>query len=832
MKKLIFAFLFLVSIPLMADQSIINDLSGGMWSFPSSNKIPDNSAAFIQNFWTDIEPIAVERNGYEKKDTTQLGNPNAVSGLWEFLDSSGNQWIISFSSRTFYRNLITVTPVAFGLVQTVDTVPDCAVNLGKIWCVNGTDDLWWFDGTSTGNVSGAPIGRIIEPWRNRIVIADISSNRSSLHFSADGDGTDWTVGGNPTDPFILTIGGANDGFVIKCLNGSFNDNLIVGRQKDTYGITGFDQADIINRKISSEVGCIENETMREVDNSLVWLSNRGVEEMRGLTIRSISDPVRDITDELVKNTVDERSNTQTSADDWNAGTLGPNVYADTTTASGTIQLDYPDEFNTYRDGSVGTKKVWVDYQVGTYTGSQGTANGVLALINNVGSELGRGHVRTVKPTTDFRRGTTIQMQLTQFGSDLTANDDFYISITTDPTITNHPSSLTTMWEFNFQSTTSARYYLVQISTNDGQVISQSTTIDSADASIGSDISIYISTDQYQVALGDVVATSGDHNWAPNSNDLYVYMSYKKGGTGSGTLGIGKFSVSPQTCTFTSQTMSVGSNITSWGIFNETDSGSTITYLFNSTSSASIGDFNEADWSSISNGGVPSNSTFTYAAVRALIQTSTWSAVPKLNDFTIRWNEGATPSAIAWNFDRRYWLAYTTNPAASPTNDNILVYQRTKSWTTLGGINATSFATWRDKLYFGDATANGYVFQFDVGNSDDGSDILSTIYTKSFDMNAPHRPKEFKTAWGNYLANAGSSGSFSLDYFMNRDRSISFSMGSADMNETVGQNSAKFPFASADLSEGREIQYFLKKVGTGGRFKLDSIITEFTPKEPE
>ena len=99
MRKLLLTFFLLPLLSLSAPAADfeILDLSGGMWSNPSANKIPNNAAPLIQNFYTDIETIANERNGYIKRDTTVLGGTQAVTGLWEFVDNTGQEFIISFS---------------------------------------------------------------------------------------------------------------------------------------------------------------------------------------------------------------------------------------------------------------------------------------------------------------------------------------------------------------------------------------------------------------------------------------------------------------------------------------------------------------------------------------------------------------------------------------------------------------------------------------------------------------------------------------------------------------------------------------------------------------
>jgi len=149
---------------------------------------------------------------------------------------------------------------------------------------------------------------------------------------------------------------------------------------------------------------------------------------------------------------------------------------------------------------------------------------------------------------------------------------------------------------------------------------------------------------------------------------------------------------------------------------------------------------------------------------------------------------------------------------------------------LKGINADSFAIWRDALYYGDAESNGYIYKFDVGRDDNGSNIESLIHFKRHDAGSPHRQKDFNKLYLHYAGDLGYSGSIEMTYDVD-DSGNSFSLGSADMDEGTGQVSAKLPFPASNVVRGRELQYFLKKNGTGNKLRLDSLVTDFTIKEP-
>lgn len=337
MKKLLLIFLFSCGGLAIAEEIHLSDLSGGMYSYPSPNKIPDTGAALIQNFFTDIQPMAVERNGSTVLDSNVGSNSKSISGLWRFVDISGNEWIIEYSSRTYYKHVSGNNPVAFGYGTTTGNIPRAATNLGKIMFVDGVDAAWTFDGTTSSQIANAPIGSLIIAWRTRFVIANVLGGQSTVRFSRDGDETTWALGPLATDPFSIQIGGANDGYPIRCL-GNYEDYLIIQRKYDTWAASGFSQSDIQNRNVSTEIGCIEPGTAREFDGSYLFLSWRGLEEMVGNVIHMVSEPIRNITDVLVKNTANQRSNIQTTQVDWQAGTVAPVGSLSTTAVVGSLTL--------------------------------------------------------------------------------------------------------------------------------------------------------------------------------------------------------------------------------------------------------------------------------------------------------------------------------------------------------------------------------------------------------------------------------------------------------------------------------------------------------------
>lgn len=814
----------------------ISDLGSGMYSYPSANEIPDNAASYIQNFFTDIQPLAVERNGTVAEESTILGSTKAVTGLWDFVDVSGIEWLIAFSSQTFYKKQFGTSFVPFGPQITTTNQVYATNNLGKIWFVDGVDSLWSFDGTSTATISGAPIGKYISSWRNHLAIGCIVGSQSTVWFSKDGDGTTWTIGAGDSDPFTIQVGGANDGYAINCLYGMYQDNLIIGRKFDTWAMYGFTQSDEQTRKITSEIGCLQNGTMKESDGDLMWLSNRGIERMNASAITLVSDPIRDITDSVVKNTGNTRSNLQDDASDWLFGSADNTYYIDTISFPGDVRPTFPDYFIAFRDGTLGSKNVWTNYCVNTVVGCSTNAfvtTNILAMGSNNGTDQ---IVRTSGQIINYAQGTTFYFQvpsMTGNSNPTGENFDFLISsiAATSTSFPNIPSNLNNEFDFSFVSTGvvgGPNFSLQTVSSSsDLTLCSNCQTVA---ALIPTTVAVWISTTHWSVSTGGITVAQGVHTF-PNYSGVYAYLEYTYNPAVQGNIYISSFNVVPETATYTSQLLNIGTVISKWGPAFITDSKSgtgNITYQFGSTSSAIIG--NISNYATLTNGGTPTAVVNPFAAFNAKFNILSVNDTLALASFLTVWTEGSSPANTAWTWDRRYWISLTTATSSNPTLNSILVYQRNKTWTTLNGINAASFTRWKDGLYYGDSTATGLVYNYDTGNSDNGNAITSEIITKSYDAGRAFRDKDFRKMYTGYQGSSGFTGAINLTYDVERSGNA-FPLGSANLSDFNGLNEAKFPFPlNTSPTQGREIQYTLMKSGTGDRLKLYEMRTMYYLKE--
>ena len=301
----------------------------GLCTRYSANVIPDSALAESLNVLIDEDApgVVVRRRGYAKYNATAITNTKNVRGLWAFDANDGTKYLVGLSSAAFYKSTgdgsFTAITGLSGFSSSSEW--NCTSTLGKLWCADGNTIFYW-DGASTATVTTAPSGTLIDRFRNRVVVSGISGSRARVRLSGELDGIDWTSGIASTSPANIAVGGVNDGNVVTCLMGAYQDVFLIGKLDSLWGLYGFGRNDFELRELSREVGCLEQKSVQEKNNCLYWVSKRGVERMCGNQIERISDPIRDQIDTIIASAGNAVTVTDTSQSDFEAGQLSPSGF--------------------------------------------------------------------------------------------------------------------------------------------------------------------------------------------------------------------------------------------------------------------------------------------------------------------------------------------------------------------------------------------------------------------------------------------------------------------------------------------------------------------------
>ena len=303
--------------------TVIPGFECGLVTNFASHLIQDGCLQEAENVVFGRDYGVSKRKGRSNFSTAEICSSN-VRRLYNFVAADGTRRVVALCGDGLYEaesdGVFAVVAGSTGLPTGLAT--DCVAGLAKLWCVNLVNGLFFWDGTSTGTVSGAPRAGLVDIFRNRLILADVSGARSSLYLSGYLDGEDWTIGTKSTSPAIIQLKGANDGDRIKCLMGTHQDAFIIGTEFNLYALYGFSNSSFELRERSREAGCLYDSTVQERDGELLWLSRRGVEKMVGPQIDwTAGDNVRNVVDGIVSAAAEERLATDTSQADFQAGNL-------------------------------------------------------------------------------------------------------------------------------------------------------------------------------------------------------------------------------------------------------------------------------------------------------------------------------------------------------------------------------------------------------------------------------------------------------------------------------------------------------------------------------
>jgi len=378
------------------------------------------------NVWFD-QKLAITRRGGNKfeSDCFTVSTYSTV-GQWRFFDTSNTEWLVRLDrlgnlKATDLGSCETVQVSSFTLSTSQRT--DADVGLGRIWFTNRENGLMSWTGSSSSTfklIPNAPFAGQIEVHRNRVILADISNEQSSLRLSGELDGEDFINNASfSTSPISIRVGGVNDGAKVYAIKVG-DDELVIWKAFSMFALYGYDQRDFGIRQISSEVGSIYPFTASSHGGVMKFLSNRGLDGYAPpYTVKRIGDQVQDEFVPLVSVGDRIRSRVVDSQTEWQLGISSPvrnisttltpgsirpanQLFLDTLSADFTLGSYDPARistvndrislstnaaaFDSFEDGNFTADPLWTDNQ-GNFAVTGGTLS-----INTAGDSAGNGGI--------------------------------------------------------------------------------------------------------------------------------------------------------------------------------------------------------------------------------------------------------------------------------------------------------------------------------------------------------------------------------------------------------------------------------------------------------
>lgn len=375
MKWVRFLLSAFLCVPLFAkgpeQNTGIYDFSKGLDTYHSSLSLPDGFVQDSQNVLFDDKAPVTKRKGY----TVVFSSKSyAYQSTWAYTDSTNTSWIIVRASDSLIASNLAGVIVRISTVSANDVVGESNA-FGNAYFVDPTQAVYFWNGSSTTYVAGSPHGNLITQFHSRLWVSGAAPpNGSQVYSSGFLSGTNWNLGPNATDPVQLTAG-LQDNFDNVTAMYAYLDTLYIFKHYSIYSLSGFDQTSFLVSFVSSECGCIDQNSVQTFGGALKFVSLRGVENFDGYRCTRISDPIKDKVDPAIQvGSFSQSSWVQSQQADWQAGTINPSgslnltietpnvvlstgVFVDTTAVSfnlGTFShfMNFPNDFSSPVDGSL------------------------------------------------------------------------------------------------------------------------------------------------------------------------------------------------------------------------------------------------------------------------------------------------------------------------------------------------------------------------------------------------------------------------------------------------------------------------------------------------
>lgn len=783
----------------------------------------DNSPLVLTNGQTpDSENIVTDNGiGIEPRLGFLISSTEPSRGLWSFGKSDGTRYLITVSSNVLKASLGTSFTIPISTVSI--NVPTYASSLGdKFFFINTVDGLKYWDGTSVVAVDASKKADKITTFAGRLAIGNVTGNARVLYLSKLYDGTSLMAPANPSDDDAAQI--TVSGLLDEGIEGlyTFQGKLMVFKPTSFSCLYGSRRSNFTLRNFSDNIGLSGSESIQDCDGILRWLGKgRRVYEFDGTNFHKISEDIDILFGTIAQGDVASKSEIQTSAEDWNNGTISNTFYIDTNTVLGNIQLTFPDTFDSFRDGSNQSKPVWSSFNAGSENGTVDatTNSGKLSLISNVG--IGDYiSAYTKSAFNPYKVGTTYYYTINSLplaGSFGPSNKIVFEIGPTQQTSFNLGGNTITYWYVMANGGFGPGLTFNMANSSDGALCS---SCGGSSFNLPITIQLYVSTSAYTLTINGTSAKTGIHTWGDYAP--YAYLGFSNNSGPSQVATVDNFGVTPETATFTAAVFQTSGFISSWSpatINDQKNSSGTITYQFNSSSTATM---DNANWSNIVNGVIPTNSVNAYADWRAFFNCVYPNGQAEFNDFTVNWIEGSSIKLASNYVNQRYWLSVSIS---STVNNKIIVYDKNNQWQKFSGINASAMCTHNSKYYFGNSTG---IFESENGHSDNGIAITSSYQTAQIIPSGLNFWSGFKQL---FMTTENSDSSLSITFQLNGISTV-YVLGKTLMNITNGFQDLKFPFSISTATQGKLINFIWTVTGSSFWRILNGNLYYTSTQEPD
>ena len=816
MKRYLYLLALFPSIAFSApEQQVDLPIPKGMVSAYDSINLSPEFVKDAQNVYFDADLGSSKRGGYEKVNSVSLGS-KTVTEMYGYSISTGAIGSVHFSSNsTEILTFFSGSTMAYTLGGTTFTVIistlnesypiDCVPAFGRLWCVNGDRSFSYLAGTHTMETTGFPTGTMIEFHANRLWVAGVPGNESTLYGSKFLDGTNWTLGGNAGDAVQIPIG-LNDGDVITCVR-SYGDALVTGKRRTLWALIGASQLDFGTKNLSRSIGCFDDHTMREKQGSLFWLSQRGLEKFSdGLVDPPFGAPIKDWTDKFLS---------------------GPPPGGGAASFTDSTQADFEAGISTYLNSSTLPGSVFISSPIVDVSTVILDANSVApyAFASNVyGGGIPKGA---------FAMSFVAQMDTRLLEAHFEARPDFIYT-----SESGHVIILTTG-----DVTPSA----VTLPVSTGNVLPL----------LGFPVTVYgkfpSATNSLTQGVTYWIVSYGTGSVSGGTGLVYVNITTDAAKTQDFTLAISTdnrkdsaWTLYPTTVPFVNVVLSsaiifssirdLGSTVRSIDFFSGSEILNEGDIDYYARTASSFDGISGAGWTAQPLGGSFTAGKNRFVQWRADFSRTVSSQNPILQDITVTWTDtDSKPHLASWIVDGRYLLSGSTASVADTSNETIIVVDKFDNFTRINGMNAMSFADAFGKTYFGTSMSSGpksgLLYRMTDSFSDDTNPIDAFVRIRDDCFGNCAQDKYFSKIYVKTKGDGSAGGMFSSAITFDRNGTES-----SLMDVTLDGSGLAFPKIPIPLGDygvrGKSASFLFRNSQLGHGFKYYGGSVHFRPAPVE
>ena len=795
---------------------------GGLNNTDNSLVIPATQAQDLLNVDVSLGGKSVKkRKGYGEAFTLD-DSTSGVHGIYNFYNSNGSDVSLFFNGSDLASSVSGGSLTLLFSTGPSDATYQCVDSDGYAYCTN-TDrtSIIKTDGaTQSPIITVNSTGTMLAITPERLAMAGFPDDPSRIDLSKANDFATWTIGAAATDAaqFNVVSPGSKITHIVYAHDrlywfkeSSFGFILIgnAPAQEDWQIVT-----------LNNSVGTYYNTSIFRNDILYFQGSDGHYYAWDGANLIKLS---RDIQESInVTQSQSLNSWVQTTESDWNAGVFDNTVFADTGTVSGDIRTLFPDDFNTFRDGSGSTLDLWDEF------GSGGTVQDTGYLVTSVsgGSDLSGG----IKSTRKITQGATIyangfiasggvnNIYLNLALSSSTAADSIY------------PGSGNSLYSRLY---TQARKFgsgnwniTVSCYELDGSTKTLCNECVTATGISNWALSLYASSSDIIFGFGsspeNVSVVYSSFNHTCDIYDPYIYWGFGYIGAASVQGSHDRFTIVPQTFTFSSQVHNAA-DLVLWGSLDVTksDGGGSHTFSMRSDTNSFTSGSSTPSWTTVTAGDQIGISTGSYVQFRDYFNYNSTNSVMSLSDVTINWNEGgASDKTYAIYHDDALWWS-VTGPGSS-TNNRIHKFDLVNPGWFVYDIPMNGMLVRNDSLYFGSPTV-GEIYKFGTSESDDGSDIEAYWKSKDFFIDSPFIQKDFRTLSASAKSNSGST--LNVSYTLNGTTTTTINWDTSDASNSFTYLNRNLPLGKV----GTTINFQFGNDAADQPFEVYMLQYGYTPK---